>query len=355
MISKTGIHAVRALIALAELAPDTFRGAGAIAEAVGAPRNYLGKLLQQLAQSGLLVSQKGAGGGFALVRKPDAITVFDVLEQVEDVSAWENCFLGKAECSDENPCHVHDRWKPVRGAYLDFLRGFTLGDLARAGGLSRLEALLGDSVHPAITPTDSTQSPRSLAMHPTQALMDEHQTILRVLCCVEELIRNDVHEDEPRETFAAIVDFIRTYADKLHHAKEEDLLFPAMEARGIPAEQGPTAVMRQEHEIGRTFVARMASACGDEDSFSRAALAEPALGYVDLLRGHIAKEDHILYPMADRLFDAATIQKLGTSYVEAETERFDADIHPRYENWAKDLAVRLGVDQARYEVSPSCG
>lgn len=142
MISRTGVHALRALIALAELPPRVYRGAGDIADAVGAPRNYLGKLLQQLAQSGLLVSQKGAGGGFALATDPTITTIYDVLVRVEDVRAWEQCFLGRAECSDESPCHVHDRWQPVRTAYLDFLRGFTLGDLAQAGGLSRLEALL---------------------------------------------------------------------------------------------------------------------------------------------------------------------------------------------------------------------
>lgn len=193
-------------------------------------------------------------------------------------------------------------------------------------------------------------------MHPTQSLMDEHQTILRVLACVEELLTNEVHATEPRETFVAIVDFIRSYADKLHHAKEEDLLFPAMHERGIPAEQGPTAVMLHEHDLGRAFVARMDAACGDDEAgFQRAALAEPALGYVQLLRGHIAKEDHILYPMADRLFDAATVEKLGADYEKAEAERFDSDMHARYENWAKDLAVRLGVDQDRYEVTPACG
>ncbi len=352
MISKTGIHAVRAMIALAEVPPDSYRGAGAIADAVGAPRNYLGKLLQQLAQGDLLVSQKGAGGGFALVRDADAITVFDVLEQVEDVSAWENCFLGKAECSDENPCHVHERWRPVRAAYLDFLRGFTLGDLARAGGLSRLEALLDEDAAAVLPPTSPS---RSDDMHPTQTLMDEHQTILRVLRCVEELLTNDTHADEPRETFVSVVDFIRTYADRLHHAKEEDLLFPAMEARGIPAQQGPTAVMRHEHEIGRNFVARMATLTEDEDNFDRAALREPALGYVELLRSHIAKEDHILYPMADRLFDEATVAQLAEDYAEAEADRFDEDIHSRYENWAKDLALRLGVDQDRYDVTPACG
>jgi hemerythrin-like domain-containing protein len=186
--------------------------------------------------------------------------------------------------------------------------------------------------------------------------MEEHQTILRVLACTEELVSNPVHAEEPRESFVAILDFIRTYADKLHHAKEEDLLFPAMHRRGIPAEQGPIAVMLHEHELGRAFATRMEAACGESDlDLDRAALAEPAMGYVQLLRSHIAKEDHILYPMADRIFDDATRQRLAADYERVEAERFDVRVHDRYENWAKDLAVRLGVDQPHYEVMPACG
>lgn len=144
MISKTSVHALRAMIALAELPAQTYRGAGDIAGVVGAPRNYLGKLLQQLAHSGLLVSQRGARGGFALAGDPETTTLFDVLSRIEDFDAWERCFLGRAECSDDNPCHVHERYGPIREAYFEFLRGYTLKDLADAGGLARLEAILGD-------------------------------------------------------------------------------------------------------------------------------------------------------------------------------------------------------------------
>jgi Rrf2 family protein len=131
MISKTGIHATLALAFLAQLEPGRFAGAAQIAEAVGAPRNYLGKLLKQLAETGLLESQKGFGGGFRLSRAADKITVYDILEPIERVSKWNGCFLGKARCTDNSPCSVHRRWSKIREDYLSFLKETTIADVAR--------------------------------------------------------------------------------------------------------------------------------------------------------------------------------------------------------------------------------
>jgi Rrf2 family protein len=89
-----------------------------------------------------LVSQKGLGGGFALARPASRISLYDILEPFEDVQRLTGCFLGRAECSGHVPCHVHEAWAPVRDAYTGFLRGTTLEDLARAGGLYRLDRFL---------------------------------------------------------------------------------------------------------------------------------------------------------------------------------------------------------------------
>ena len=110
MISKTGIHAIKALAALAELPEGTYAGAGAIAGQIGARANYLGKLLQALSHHGLVVSQKGMGGGFRLGREPQTITLLDVVEPIDHVSRWGGCFLGGGRCADSAPCAVHQRW-----------------------------------------------------------------------------------------------------------------------------------------------------------------------------------------------------------------------------------------------------
>lgn len=129
MISKTGMHAVTAVTALAELGAGSFAGAAEIAGRIGAPPNYLGKLLKTLADQGLLESQKGKGGGFRLARDADRISLLEIMEPLERVSRWDGCFLGRARCSDEAPCAVHQRWGRVRDSYLQFLRQTTVADL----------------------------------------------------------------------------------------------------------------------------------------------------------------------------------------------------------------------------------
>ncbi len=130
MISKSGIHAINALSALAGLAPGGYLGTAEVAEQIDAPRNYLGKLLKTLADRGLLDSQKGKGGGFRLARPPQEISLYDVMEPIDHVSRWDGCFLGQSRCSGDASCAMHNRWREVRETYLQFLRQTTLAHLA---------------------------------------------------------------------------------------------------------------------------------------------------------------------------------------------------------------------------------
>lgn len=139
MISKTGLHAIKALAALAGLADGAYAGAADVAQSIGAPRNYLGKLLKALANAGLVESQKGKGGGFRLARAPSLIPLLDVLEPIEPIARWSGCFLGGSQCSDGSPCCLHDRWKTVRDVYLQFLSETTIADL-----LGRIPAASGN-------------------------------------------------------------------------------------------------------------------------------------------------------------------------------------------------------------------
>lgn len=133
MLSKTGLHAVRAIVALAKLPPGAYAGAARIARDIGAPQNYLGKLLKSLAEEGLVESQKGLGGGFRLARDPSEIVLLDVVDPIERISRWSGCILGQPECSEANPCSLHDRWKAVREAYRRMLEQTTIAELAARG------------------------------------------------------------------------------------------------------------------------------------------------------------------------------------------------------------------------------
>jgi Rrf2 family protein len=129
MLSKSGIHAVRALICLAELPKGTHAGAVSIAERIQAPKNYLGKILQQLSREGLVISQKGLGGGFRLAREPRDISLLEIVDPIEQIERWSGCILGREACSEDNPCPIHNGWKSVKEAYMSLLSDTTLADL----------------------------------------------------------------------------------------------------------------------------------------------------------------------------------------------------------------------------------
>ncbi|MDT8340695.1 MAG: hemerythrin domain-containing protein [Longimicrobiales bacterium] len=150
----------------------------------------------------------------------------------------------------------------------------------------------------------------------TEVLRDEHQWILAVADALERLLGAP-----PREMdFDAVercVTFIRLFADACHHGKEEDLLFPALEACGLPRDSGPIAVMLHEHRLGREAAAAMARALpgargGDADDHRR--LAHAGRGYIDLIRGHIGKEDHVLFGMADQVVTGSRLTRLCAAY-----------------------------------------
>jgi Rrf2 family protein len=130
MLSKTGLQAIKALAYLADLPGGIYEGAASIAQKTGGGQNYLGKVLQLLSREGLVLSQKGLGGGFRLARSADAISLYEVVDPIEHVSRWSGCFMGQGECTDRDPCAVHNQWKVLRENYLRFLMETSIADLS---------------------------------------------------------------------------------------------------------------------------------------------------------------------------------------------------------------------------------
>jgi hemerythrin-like domain-containing protein len=156
----------------------------------------------------------------------------------------------------------------------------------------------------------------------TQKLKDEHQLILRMLTLLERNAQATARgEFSDYRFYLDGVDFIRNYADRFHHAKEEDILFEALVANGMPRENSPVAAMLMEHDAGRAFVRRMEEAAKralDGEPGQDAEIAESALGYLELLRGHIEREDTILYPLAERVLPEERREAIAEGYRQAE-------------------------------------
>ena len=103
-----------------------------MADELGVPAQYLAKVLQDLARTGLLQSTRGRGGGFRLARPSDEIHLLEVVEAIDGPRfAEEGCLLDLPECSEEDPCPLHSQWKEIKASLLKTLGETTLDDVAR--------------------------------------------------------------------------------------------------------------------------------------------------------------------------------------------------------------------------------
>ncbi len=157
----------------------------------------------------------------------------------------------------------------------------------------------------------------------TQVMVEEHKLILRMIGLVE---RNTALMEAGKfrdwQFYLDAVDFIRNFADRFHHAKEEDVLFAALVANGMPAQNSPVAAMLMAHDQGRAFVRGMEEGArkalgGDPGQIPL--IAENARGYALLLRDHIDKENTILYPLAERVLPEEPRSAMVAAYTKAES------------------------------------
>jgi len=178
----------------------------------------------------------------------------------------------------------------------------------------------------------------------TAILRKEHDAILKMLGATEEAIRRlDSGGTVKPETLEGLLEFFRLFADKCHHGKEEDLLFPLLESRGMPRLGGPTGVMLHEHEQGRALIKRMVEAteaCKRGEK-AEAAWAEAARGYTALLRQHIDKENNILFVMAENMLTAEEQRQLAADFERLEIEKMGAGTHERLHASMDKLVAEL--------------
>jgi hemerythrin-like domain-containing protein len=159
-------------------------------------------------------------------------------------------------------------------------------------------------------------------MRPTDILREEHGYILTGLGVLEAMAGSiDSGGEVPFADAELIVDFLRYYADGLHHAKEEDVLFPALLDAGLPRNGGPVSVMLHEHTLGRQFIRTMLEALPAwEEPIARRSYAAAARGFASLLDQHIAKENAVLFRMADQLLEPSRDAGLLDRYAAREAD-----------------------------------
>jgi hemerythrin-like domain-containing protein len=176
--------------------------------------------------------------------------------------------------------------------------------------------------------------------NPVTSLLEEHKIILKVVAaCAAICQRLTAGEKVDAELLLRIVEFMKLFADKCHHGKEEDLLFPALEKAGVPSTGCPLEALRAEHTKGRLLVAQLSDSANEYAK----SVADSSGGIINALNGiaklypnHIWKEDEMVFPIAERLFSPETNKKLLMEFegVEAKLGR---DVHSKLISFAEKL------------------
>ncbi|MFH1364325.1 MAG: hemerythrin domain-containing protein [Candidatus Aenigmatarchaeota archaeon] len=174
---------------------------------------------------------------------------------------------------------------------------------------------------------------------PTQILSEEHVNILKVIdVLLEECNTIESGKDVDKDFFERVIDFIRNYADKFHHAKEEDILFEKLCDDKVQLQCNPVQQMLYEHDLGRNFVKGIEIGLKQGD---KGMVVDNARNYAHLLREHIEKEDSILYPMADSVLDEKTQKTMLSKFKQAEDKRFAKGVKEKYIALVKELENRM--------------
>ena len=134
MLSATSEYALRAALVMARQFGQRPLRADEIADAIGAPRNYMAKTLNALAKAGIAISSRGPFGGFQLAFPPEQLTVAEVVDCFDDPPRHQRCLLGDAPCDPRIPCAAHSRWTAVTVARREPLATTTLADLMGDSG-----------------------------------------------------------------------------------------------------------------------------------------------------------------------------------------------------------------------------
>lgn len=144
---------------------------------------------------------------------------------------------------------------------------------------------------------------------PIQMLVDEHTIIKKVIAAIPSLLDSAKADFENAKfKLQEVLNFIRQYADKFHHAKEEEILFTLFGEKNAIID-----AMYVEHKIGRSYVQSASDVLETGDINT---IAASLTGYAGLLTEHIRKEDEILYPWIDRSLSDKQVGFLYSRFAE---------------------------------------
>jgi Rrf2 family protein len=140
MLSNSCKYGIRAVVYLASRHTRNNIGIREISGDLGLPSPFLAKILQQLARHKILNSVKGPNGGFSLKKKPESITMLDIVKIIDGDNLFKNCLIHEGACNDvrksRKACPVHEDYSVIRSKIDGLFRNKTIADLARVADTS---------------------------------------------------------------------------------------------------------------------------------------------------------------------------------------------------------------------------
>lgn len=178
-------------------------------------------------------------------------------------------------------------------------------------------------------------------------LKNEHRVIEQALRCLDAVadkwnLKSELATISARKA----LDFLRHFADGSHHHKEEQLLFPKLESRGIANDGGPIGLLMSEHDAGRSLVQHMGNAINSYDQGNHDAgyyFVEASRRYIPLLKRHITKEDNCLFEMANDVLLDQDQEELLAAFNQMEDHVSHMGKHIFYLHLVDELSQELGL------------
>lgn len=139
MLSNSCRYGIRAVIYLASRYPDkTNIGIKQISDDLDLPAPFLAKILQQLAKNRLISSTKGPNGGFSFLKKPESITMYDIIRIIDGEGIFKNCIIHDGYCSgvrkSKKSCPVHSDYSRMRSELTRLYKSKTIAELVSTAG-----------------------------------------------------------------------------------------------------------------------------------------------------------------------------------------------------------------------------
>ena len=148
---------------------------------------------------------------------------------------------------------------------------------------------------------------------PMKKLVEEHVLIKKWLALIPEILPTlSLESEEDRRLILEGVDFIRSYADQFHHAKEEDILFKYFDEN-----LDMVKVMCEDHKTARNHVKTIVEAVERKD---RETVVQHLNAYRDLLSQHIKREDEIMLPWMDKQLSVSQVGAMFSKFLEVEDQ-----------------------------------